>query len=335
MTQIGIIGTGAWATTLGILLARTGHKTVLWSRSESRAEELSSARVNERSVPGVEFPDSLIVSESLDESLAGSELVMVVVPSVTVRENIRNIREAIPTDANVVCATKGIEIDSGKRMSQVIAEEMPTFNPSQIGVLSGPNLAPEIAVGKVATATVAFPRDAIAEVVQETLSSDVFRIYRSEDVTGVELGGALKNIVAIGAGFIDGAGLGANAKAAYVTRGLHEITRLGVAMGAQTDTFAGLSGMGDLIATCYSTLSRNYRLGVGLASGRDLATALEDLGQTAEGAPTTQAAVRLAQELGIEMPITDATHSVLFEGASPNDALRDLMGRTLQPEIRY
>ena len=328
------MGTGAWATTLGILLANNGHKTVLWSRTESRANELMSARVNERSVPGVKFPESMSVTASLEESLTPADLLIVVVPSVTVRENIKNIRSSISPHTNIVCATKGIEIATGKRMSQVITEELPDFNPDQIGVLSGPNLAPEIAAGNPTTATVAFPNDQIGEKVQEQLSSEVFRVYRSEDVTGVELGGALKNIIAIGAGFIDGAGLGENAKATYVTRGLHEITRLGVAMGARPDTFAGLSGMGDLVATCHSTLSRNYRLGVGLASGDDLNTVLQGLGQTAEGAPTTQAAVRLAAELGIEMPITAATHAVLFEGAVPQEVIRELMGRTLQPEVR-
>jgi glycerol-3-phosphate dehydrogenase (NAD(P)+) len=315
-------------------LARTGHKTVLWSRTESRAQELAGARVNDRSVPGVEFPDSMSVTASLDESFADSELVIVAVPSVTVRENIRNISDALPTGSSVVCATKGIEIDTGKRMSQVISEELPNFDIERIGVLSGPNLAPEIANGKVATATVAFPADSVGESVQTLLSSDLFRVYRSEDVTGVELGGALKNVIAIGAGFIDGAGLGDNAKAAFVTRGLHEITRLGVAMGASPDTFAGLSGMGDLVATCYSTLSRNYRLGIGISSGKDLESVLADLGQTAEGVPTTRATVRLAAELGIEMPIATATHTVLFEGASTTDAVRDLMARALQQEIR-
>lgn len=315
-------------------MARTGHKTVLWSRTESRAQELAGARVNDRSVPGVEFPDSMSVTASLDESFADSELVIVAVPSVTVRENIRNISDALPTGSSVVCATKGIEIDTGKRMSQVISEELPNFDIERIGVLSGPNLAPEIANGKVATATVAFPADSVGESVQTLLSSDLFRVYRSEDVTGVELGGALKNVIAIGAGFIDGAGLGDNAKAAFVTRGLHEITRLGVAMGASPDTFAGLSGMGDLVATCYSTLSRNYRLGIGISSGKDLESVLADLGQTAEGVPTTRATVRLAAELGIEMPIATATHTVLFEGASTTDAVRDLMARALQQEIR-
>jgi glycerol-3-phosphate dehydrogenase (NAD(P)+) len=335
VTQIGIIGTGAWATTLGILLARDGKKTVLWSRTESRAQELTTARVNERSVPGVEFPELMTISASLEETLGNSDLVIIAVPSVTIRENIRKVRSAIPSESNIVCATKGIEIASGKRMSQVIAEELPGFDHSQIGVLSGPNLAREIAAGNPATATIAFVSDSIAEQVQSTLSSESFRVYRSEDVIGVELGGALKNIIAIGAAFIDGAGLGPNAKAAFVTRGLHEITRLGVAMGARPETFAGQSGMGDLIATCYSNLSRNYRLGTGLALGKDLPAILEELGETAEGAPTTQAAVRLAKDMNIDMPITDATHAVLFEGTSPVEVIRNLMGRSLQPEVRY
>ena len=332
MKHIGIVGTGAWATTLGILLARTGYETVLWSRSETRAAELERSRVNEKSVPGVQFPASMSVSASLDESFSESELVIVAVPSISVRENLKHISYALSAVTSIVCATKGIEIESGKRMSEVIIEELPGFCLDNIGVLSGPNLAPEIAAGKISSATVAFPSSSVSESVQSILSSDVFRVYRSEDVKGVELGGALKNIVAIGAGFIDGAGLGANIKAAYVTRGLHEITRLGVAMGAKADTFAGLSGMGDLIVTCYSTLSRNYRLGFGLASGRDLQSVLKELGQTVEGAPTSQAAVRLAHQLDIDMPITTATHAVLFEGASPRKVVNDLMVRTLQPE---
>ena len=335
MKHIGIVGTGAWATTLGILLARTGYETVLWSRSETRAAELERSRVNEKSVPGVQFPASMSVSASLDESFTESELVIVAVPSVSVRENLKHISYALSAVTSIVCATKGIEIESGKRMSEVIIEELPGFCLDNIGVLSGPNLAPEIAAGKISSATVAFPSSSVSESVQSILSSDVFRVYRSEDVKGVELGGALKNIVAIGAGFIDGAELGANIKAAYVTRGLHEITRLGVAMGAKADTFAGLSGMGDLIVTCYSTLSRNYRLGFGLASGRDLQSVLKELGQTVEGAPTSQAAVRLAHQLDIDMPITTATHAVLFEGASPRKVVNDLMVRTLQPENKH
>ena len=335
MIQIGIVGTGAWATTLGILLARAGHTTVLWSRSESRAQELTTGRVNNRSVPGVDFPDSMRVTTSATESLFDSKLVIVAVPSVTLRANIRQIADSISFESKIVCATKGIEIESGKRMSQVIIEELPRLGSDQVGVLSGPNLAPEIANGKVSTATIAFSDEFVGKEIQKILSSRVFRVYRSKDVIGVELGGALKNIIAIGAGFIDGAGLGANAKAAYVTRGLHEITRLGVAMGATPDTFAGLSGMGDLVATCYSTLSRNYRLGTGIASGRNLESVLQELVQTAEGVPTTQAAVRIAHELRIDMPITTATYNVLFKDADPIETVKELMARTLQPEIRY
>lgn len=335
MIQIGIVGTGAWATTLGILLARAGHTTVLWSRSESRAQELTTGRVNNRSVPGVDFPDSMRVTTSTTESLFDSKLVIVAVPSVTLRANIRQIADSISFESKIVCATKGIEIESGKRMSQVIIEELPRLGSDQVGVLSGPNLAPEIANGKVSTATIAFSDEFVGKEIQKILSSRVFRVYRSKDVIGVELGGALKNIIAIGAGFIDGAGLGANAKAAYVTRGLHEITRLGVAMGATPDTFAGLSGMGDLVATCYSTLSRNYRLGTGIASGRNLESVLQELVQTAEGVPTTQAAVRIAHELRIDMPITTATYNVLFKDADPIETVKELMARTLQPEIRY
>jgi len=286
-------------------------------------------------LPGVPFPDQLSVTDSIEGALSGTEIAVIAVPSVTMRDNASLISSYLSENSAIVCATKGIEISSGKRMTEVIREEVRAVPPSRIGALSGPNLAPEIASGKVSTATVAFEDESVGVSVQELFSSEVFRVYRSEDVTGVELGGALKNIIAIGAGFIDGADLGNNAKAAYITRGLHEITRLGVAMGARPDTFAGLSGMGDLIATCISPLSRNYRLGVGLASGKDLESVLGELGQTAEGVPTTQAAVQIAKGLDIDMPITNATYRVLFEGMEPVQAIRELMVRSLQPEVRY
>jgi len=286
-------------------------------------------------LPGVPFPDQLSVTDSIEGALSGTEIAVIAVPSVTMRDNASLISSYLSENSAIVCATKGIEISSGKRMTEVIREEVRAVPPSRIGALSGPNLAPEIASGKVSTATSAFEDESVGVSVQELFSSEVFRVYRSEDVTGVELGGALKNIIAIGAGFIDGADLGNNAKAAYITRGLHEITRLGVAMGARPDTFAGLSGMGDLIATCISPLSRNYRLGVGLASGKDLESVLGELGQTAEGVPTTQAAVQIAKGLDIDMPITNATYRVLFEGMEPVQAIRELMVRSLQPEVRY
>lgn len=334
MSRIGIVGTTGWGTALAILAARAGNETVLWSRSDAEANELQSERENVRLLPGAAFPTNLTVTSDADLALGKADVIIVSVPSVTMRQNLRSIRANAAPDAIVVCATKGIEVSSGKRMSELIREEL-NIDRSRAGMISGPNLAAEIAAGKAASATVAFESDDAAETVQQALNTQLFRLYTSTDVTGVELGGALKNIVAIGAGFIDGVGMGANAKAAFVTRGLHEITRLGVSLGARPETFAGLSGMGDLIATCYSALSRNYRLGQSLAEGLSLKTALSRLGRTAEGVPTTQAAVKLAERYGVEMPIALATHAVLSGSLKPEQAAAALMTRKPQPEVRY
>lgn len=334
MLRIGIVGTTGWATTLGILSARAGNDTVMWARSDTEARQLEKSRENVRLLPGAAFPTQLTVTGDAAAALAQADIVIVSVPSVTMRQNLRAVSGNVPEGAVVVCATKGVEITSGKRMSELIAEEL-QLNQQRVGVISGPNLAPEVAAGKAASATVAFPGQQAAEQVQQALNTQLFRLYTSTDVTGVELGGALKNIIAIGAGFIDGVGMGANAKAAFVTRGLHEITRLGVALGAKPETFAGLSGMGDLIGTCYSNLSRNYRLGQSLAQGTTLDEALSQLGGTAEGVPTTRAAVKLAQRRSVEMPIALATHEVLSGSMRPEEAAAVLMTRRPQPEVRY
>lgn len=334
MSRIGVVGTTGWGTALGILAARAGNEAVLWSRSEADAGELQAARENVRLLPWTTFPANLSVTADVGAALGDAEIIIVSVPSVTMRQNLRLISAKSAAGAVVVCATKGIEVTSGKRMTELIVEEM-AIDSSRVGVISGPNFAVEIAAGKAASATVAFSGDAAAEKVQEALNTQLFRLYTSSDVTGVELGGALKNMVAIGAGFIDGFGLGANAKAAFVTRGLHEITRLGVSLGARPETFAGLSGMGDLIATCYSNLSRNYRLGLSLAEGVPLKDALARLGRTAEGVPTTEAALRLAQRHGVEMPIALATQGVLSGSLKPEEAGAVLLARKPQPEVRY
>ena len=334
VTRIGILGTTSWATTLGLLLARQGHDAVMWARSVEEADLLNRDRENRRHMPGAEFPGNLTASASAAEVFSDAPLMLVVVPSVTMRKNAAAIAAAVPGNAVVLSATKGIEIETGRRMSELLAEELPQVDPAHIGVLSGPNLAPEIAAGMPGSATVAFAQHETARKFQSVLTSEVFRVYTSDDVTGVELGGALKNIIAIGAGIIDGLRLGDNAKAAFITRGLYEITRLGVAMGARLDTFAGLAGMGDLIASCYSDLARNHRLGRSLAGNLGLERALEDLGQVAEGVPTTQAAVKLAERHEVDMPITRATHRVLFDGLPPKDAISELMRRTPQPEVR-
>jgi glycerol-3-phosphate dehydrogenase (NAD(P)+) len=334
MSRIGVLGTTGWATALGILAARAGNDTVLWARSDAEAGNLSAAQENVRLLPGAVFPANLSVTADIGVALGSAEIIVVAVPSITMRQNLRLVRAESAPDAFVVCATKGIEITSGKRMTELIVEEL-AIDVSRAGVISGPNFATEIAAGKVASATVAFKSEAAAEKVQGALNTQLFRLYTSSDVTGVELGGALKNIVAIGVGFIDGVGMGANGKAAFVTRGLHEITRLGVSLGARPETFAGLSGMGDLIATCYSDLSRNYRLGLSLAEGTPLKAALSRLDRTAEGVPTTEAALRLAKRLGVEMPIALATHGVLSGSLKPEEAVSVLMARKPQPEVRY
>ena len=334
MSHIGVVGTTGWGTALGILAARAGNETVLWARSDEDASQLNAARENVRLLPGATFPANLSVSADIGTALGDAEIIIVSVPSVTMRQNLSLVRSGVAPDAVVVCATKGIEISSGKRMSELIVEEL-GIDRSQAGMISGPNFATEIAAGQAASATIAFDSDAVAERVQQALNTQLFRLYTSTDVTGVELGGALKNIIAIGAGFIDGVGMGANSKAAFVTRGLHEITRLGVSLGARSETFAGLSGMGDLIATCYSSLSRNYRLGQSLAEGTPLDAALLRLGRTAEGVPTTEAALRLAERYRVEMPIALATHGVLSGRLKPEDAASGLLARKPQPEVRY
>ena len=333
MARITVAGTTGWGVTLALVCARNGDDVTLWARSEAEAEVLASGR-SPRPRPGVDLHPDIRVAGNPGDAFPSSELVLVVVPSTTMRANVRDIAPWLPRQAIVVSCTKGIEIETGKRMTELICEEAPRLDRSRVGALSGPNLAPEIAQGQVSSATVAFPSSEAATAAQGVLNSEVFRVYRSTDVAGVELGGALKNIIAIGAGIIDGMGVGDNAKAAFVTRGLHEVSRLGVTLGARQETFAGLSGMGDLIATCFSGLSRNRGLGEKLASGSSPGDLLSGMTQTAEGVPTTRAAVRIAQRRGVEMPITEMTHRVLFEGLSPQQALVELMRRAPQPEVR-
>ena len=322
-----------------MLLAGQGCETRLLTRDAERAAELEADRENKRYLEGMEFPDGMSVHHDPKLALLDVDCVIIAVPSVAMREVIEAHVNAIAPGTIVVSATKGLEIVSGKRMSEVIAENIAASHSitvddamTDICALSGPNLSVEIAIGLPALATAASVSINTAEQVQLMTSGERFRIYASDDIIGVELGGTLKNIIAIGAGFIDATGLGSNLKAAYVTRGLHEITQLGLALGAKPSTFAGLSGIGDMLTTCYSPLSRNYRLGTRLAEGDTVEEALEYLGQTAEGVPTTRATLRIAQQLGVEMPITETAHKVMFDGVPPTEAMGELMRRELQRE---
>jgi glycerol-3-phosphate dehydrogenase (NAD(P)+) len=328
---VAVIGTTTWGTTLAIILARRGIEVRLLARTSDEAAALDTARENPR-LAGHRFPDSLAVTDDWRNSLDDAAAVLLAVPSHTMRENARRVRPHLGRGPLVISCAKGIERGSGKLMSAVIGEELPEIT-ERLCVLSGPNLAREVIRDLPTSTVVASASDEAAREAQALLNSRSFRTYTNNDVTGVELGGALKNIIAIGAGTIDGMGLGDNAKAGFLTRGLAEMIRLGVAAGAQPQTFAGNAGLGDLLATCFSTLSRNHRVGIALAQGKTLEQAIESLGgEVAEGVTTAPAALDMAKAYGVDMPITELTCRVLFDNLRPQEALAELMARAPRPE---
>ena len=331
--KAAVIGTTSWGTTLALLLAREGADTLLWSRTEETARRMNDAGENVDRLPGFHFPDNLRVTPDMSQAVSDADVIIVCVPSPTFRQNLQRLREGKPSrDAAIISATKGLDRADGSRMSEVFAQEMGQDALRQYCVISGPNLSHEVAEGLPSSAVVASATPEMAERAQAALTSTVFRVYASTDVAGVELGGTLKNIVAIGAGMIDGMGFGDNAKAAFIARAIAEITRLGIAAGAQPLTFSGLAGVGDLVATCYSRLSRNRRVGEELGRGRNIAQIIEDLNEVCEGYNTTPAAIRLAERLNVETPITLETHRVLHEGLNPREAIESLMGRPATTE---
>lgn len=334
MARIGVVGTTSWGTTLGVITARQGHRSVLWARTPAEAAELQRDREHRRFHPGTRFPDGLSITSSPADAFGGCDLVIVAVPTADLRENARKLVDELRAAPLVLSATKGIEPGTGKRPSEMLVDEIGEAAGARVGAISGPNLAREIIAGKPASATVAFPSHEAALATQAALTSSVFRVYTTDDLVGLELGGSLKNIIAICAGVIDGLGLGDNAKAAIITRGLHEITRLGVAMGARPETFAGLSGLGDLVATCNSKFSRNRFVGEELGRGRTLDDILAGMDQTAEGVPATIAAVELGAKLGIEMPLAETLKRLLFNGLGVQEAVEALMRRAPVPESR-
>ncbi len=331
--RAAVIGTTSWGTTLALLLARQGADTLLWSRTEETARRMNDAGENLDRLPGFPFPDNLHVTPYMTQAVSDADVIIVCVPSPTFRQNLQWLKEGNPSpDTAIVSATKGLDRADGSRMGEVFAQEMGQDALSQYCVISGPNLSHEVAAGLPSSAVVASATEEMAERAQGALTSSVFRVYTSTDVAGVELGGSLKNIVAIGAGMIDGMGFGDNAKAAFISRAIAEILRLGVAAGAQPLTFSGLAGVGDLVATCYSRLSRNRYVGEELGRGRNIAQIIEELNEVCEGYNTTPAAVRLAERLNVETPITLETHRVLHEGLNPREAIQSLMGRPATTE---
>ncbi len=328
--NIACLGAGNWGTTLAILLAEKQLSVRLWEYRKDLAEELAKHRENRLYLPGVRLPDSITVTHRLDEALQDADMILLVVPCQVARSVCRQVA-AHPLHARfLVSAVKGIELKSLKRVSQIVTEELPAE--ISYGVLSGPSLANEVAQKLPASVVIASQRLENAREMQEIFFTAYFRVYASEDVVGVELAGALKNIIALAAGICDGLELGMNTKGALITRGLVEIAKLGETLGGKRVTFAGLSGMGDLITTCTSPLSRNHRVGEALAKGRKLDEILDEMVMIAEGVPTAQAALELAQRHGIAMPITKAICQVLFEGKAPRQAVEELMLRKLKVE---
>ena len=332
MATIGVVGTTGWGTTLAIITAREGHTVRLLARSEQEAARLRLANENSKYLPGASFHPAMRVTHDTSEALEKADLTILAVPSNTLRQNVKNVAEYIDRASVIVSAVKGLEIETGSRMSEVIRQELDGFASTPICALSGPNLAREIIRGKLSSTVVASPDEEAAKKAQSILNSSVFRVYTNTDIIGVELGGALKNIIAIGAGICDGLQMGDNVKAAFMTRGLVEIARLGVAAGARQMTMAGLAGMGDLIATCSSNLSRNHQVGVLLSRGKTLDEIRSEMHNVAEGVNTTAATRAMAAEGDVEMPITDVTYRVLFEGMSVDRAVAELMGRAPTPE---
>ena len=331
--MIGVIGGGGWGTALAKLCAEKGHKVGLWVLEPEVMEEINQKHTNNTFLPGVQLPENLFASTSLEEIVAGRKFLITVVPSKWLRDVAKQMRPFIDKETIVISATKGIEVSTLKTMSGVLQEELSNIDPNAVVALSGPNHAEEVARGIPSVTVVATPALKYAEQVQDLLISPVFRVYTNPDRIGVELGGALKNIISLAAGISDGLGFGDNTKAAIITRGLAEIARLGTALGAKTPTFSGASGIGDLFVTASSVHSRNSWAGRELGKGKSLQEITGSTKMVVEGVTTTEAAYRLASKFKIEMPITSLTYQVLFEGMPPQEGVRHLMERVRTHEM--
>jgi len=328
--KIAILGDGGWGTTLSMLLAKKGHNVSLWSAFSDYAQFLRKARENVKFLPQFKIPQTVYITDNMKEAIGGARVIVIAIPSQFVRKVLSsNLRNADLSNCILLSVVKGIETKTLKGVSQILKEAL---NHNKICVLSGPTIALEVAKEIPASAVAASGDISIAEEVQDVFMTEKFRIYTSTDVIGVELGGSLKNIIAIAAGVSDGLGFGTNAKAALFTRGLVEMRRLGVAMGAKEETFNGLSGMGDLLTTCVSHYSRNRYVGEEIAKGKKLTEIVQQMEQIAEGIYTTESALELSKIYNVEMPITEQVYKILFENKNPLEAVTDLMTRAKKEE---
>jgi glycerol-3-phosphate dehydrogenase (NAD(P)+) len=329
---VAVIGAGSWGTALAVQLGRSGMAVRLWARDPALARAIGGARENRRYLPDVPLPDSVVASADHVEALAGSDLVILAVPTHFLRGVLQSMATAVPSEAVLLSATKGLEPSSALRMSELLSQIVPAH---QVAALSGPSFAREVALGKPTALVVASTDAGVARSLQERLSAPAFRLYTNRDVVGVEIGGALKNVMAIATGLSDGLGLGENARAALITRGLAEMGRLAVRLGSQPATLAGLAGLGDLVLTCTGTQSRNHRLGLAVARGQTLAQAEGSTPMVAEGVRTVASARFLAGRAGVSMPICDEVSAVLFEAKPVKEALVSLLAREPRPEEEH
>jgi len=329
---VAVIGSGSYGTCLAILFGRQGHAVRLWCRSEEMRRELEERRENALYLPGHELPDSVKPTTGLDEAVSGARIVVGVTPSHAVRDVLGQAVPHLAGDVVMVNASKGLEETSHARIDQIYEQILPAEIAARATFLSGPTFAKEVALGLPSVIVMAGRDPASTRLVQEAFSTDRFRVYSSDDVVGVQLGGALKNVIAICAGICDGLGLGNNARAALITRGLAEIARIGARQGANPLTFAGLSGMGDLVLTCTGELSRNRRVGLELAAGKKIRDIIAEMRMVAEGVKTAKAAHDLAVLLGVRAPLSDTAYGILYEDRPVADAIGDLMTRSLRDE---
>lgn len=333
MEKVTVLGAGSWGTALAVVLAENGHDTLLWTHRQDQADEINNKHSNNKYLPNTTLPNNLHSTASLEQAVKHGATIVVAVPTKAIREVCGNMNALLNEQKLFVHVSKGIEPDSLKRISQLMAETLKPELVEEIVVLSGPSHAEEVVLQHPTTVTAACQSKPAAKKVQDLFMSNYFRVYTNDDVVGVEIGGALKNVIALAAGIVDGLNYGDNAKAALITRGLAEITRLGVKMGGSPFTFSGLSGMGDLIVTCTSVHSRNWRAGNMLGKGMKLPQVLEEMGMVVEGVRTTKAAYQLAQKFEVPMPITEQLYEVLFNEKSPKEAVDELMIRMKKPEI--
>lgn len=330
MKKIGIIGAGSWGTALTVLLNNNGHEVTVWSAIEDEIKMLQEEREHKDKLPGVALSDKIQFTTDLQKAIAGKDLVILAVPSPFTRSTSKRMKEFVSEGQIIVNVAKGIEENSMKTLTEIIHEEIPQ---AIVTVLSGPSHAEEVGKGLPTTCVVGAKDERIAEFIQEIFMNNVFRVYTSDDILGIELGGALKNVIALAAGVADGLGYGDNVKAALITRGISEISRLGVAMGGRKETFGGLTGIGDLIVTCASVHSRNRKAGMLIGQGYTMEEAMKEVKMIVEGVYSAKAALQLSKKYNVELPIIEQVAAVLFEGANPKNAVDILMGREKKSEL--